>query len=107
MQVVDLELIIARIPGGSARPARRAARPARPGRRPGEVERALAGLGPIPATLLDGRDGRPAATLAALAAALPAAPILERALAILIARLGPQHPDTGIVQQNLDALGEA
>ena len=37
---------------------------------PGEVERALAGLGETPATILDGWGGRPAATLANLVDAL-------------------------------------
>jgi hypothetical protein len=37
---------------------------------PGEVARAQAGLGDIPATILDGIDGRPAASLAAIAAAM-------------------------------------
>ncbi|NTU85103.1 MAG: CHAT domain-containing protein, partial [Chloroflexales bacterium] len=36
----------------------------------GEVERAVTGLGSIPATLIDGHEGRPRATLAALADAL-------------------------------------
>jgi len=42
----------------------------------GEVERAVAALGDVPATVLDGRDGRPAASLPALADALRAGPQL-------------------------------